>query len=319
MNLPFQTQALPTIPFKGGLLTILQELGKGAFGVVYKVTDQWNNTYALKDILCRNKLAIPDAEREVQILKQVSHENVIALVDADTFSDVSGNWHMLILTEFFPGGNLNERLIQPSDENTNLKWFRQAAAGLAFLHSRGVVHRDLKPENVLLTATDDIKLADFGLAREYVAITVIGAKPKDDEWIINTYTQRYMNTFAGTPPWMAPEVLRHPSRKYTEKADVFSVGTIFFAILEREFVVTNDGKRFYGAFINISGVGRKVGLGEAMAKHDHNISIHFSSQAQGSSLMQQLTLDALKYDYHERPSAQAINQKLNCTEQCMIQ
>ena len=52
----------------------------------------------------------------------------------------------------------------------NFRWMSKLAAGLSYLHSVNVIHRDLKPENVLLTATDDAKLADFGLAREFIAL-----------------------------------------------------------------------------------------------------------------------------------------------------
>ena len=94
-------------------------------------------------------------------MNQVPHENVISVIGAEQFRDSQG-LHMLILTKYCPVGNLNERLTRPSSEEFNLKWIRQMAAALPFLHSRRVVHRDLKADNVLLTVTEDAKLADFG-------------------------------------------------------------------------------------------------------------------------------------------------------------
>ena len=73
----------------------------------------------------------------------------------------------MILTEYCNGGNLNEHLSRPSVNWENRKWIREIADALAFLHSSEIVHRDLKPDNVLLTAAEDVKVADFGLAREY--------------------------------------------------------------------------------------------------------------------------------------------------------
>ena len=213
---------------------------------------------------------------------------MIAVIGADQYRDTRG-LHMLILTEYCAGGNLNDRLTRPSSDLVNYKWMRQMAAALAYLHTREVVHRDLKPENVLFTETEDIKLADFGLAREYIALTQTPEQRDDGSWI-STYAQYYMNTYAGTPYWMAPDVF---SGHYTEKADVFSLGVLFFAILERDFVMGN-GKPYYGAFKSVAGAGR-VGLGYAMAKYDAGVSIEFSSRAQGSPLMQSITLDALKY------------------------
>ena len=138
-----------------------------------------------------------------------------------------------MLTEYGGGGNLNDRLYRPSSEETNLKWFHQTTAALAYLHSdiQGVVHRDLKPENVLLTEADDIKLADFGLYRECIALKQTCVQNDDGSWM-TAYAQFYMNTFAGTPYWIAPEVF---TGHYTEKYDAFSLDVISFATLERDF------------------------------------------------------------------------------------
>ena len=186
---------------------VQQRLGNGAFGVVYKVKDEaYSTVYALKDVLCKDKAQIEDAIREVKTMQKLSHENVISVLGADHLKDAQG-LHMLILSEYCAGGNLNERLNQKSTDEMNLKWMRQIAAGLAYLHSQNVVHRDLKPENVLLTAKpkEDVKLADFGLAREFVALKSIAARRDDGSWL-RGYAQFYMDSVVGTPHWMAPEV-----------------------------------------------------------------------------------------------------------------
>ena len=285
-------------------VTIQQRLGNGNFGVVYKVKDEANSrVYALKDVLCLNTSALRNAVREAKTLNKISHQNVIAVMGADEFQDSKG-LHMLLLTEYCSGGSLNDRLPRPSSEEMNMKWISQTAAALAHLHSRGVVHRDLKADNVLLTATEDVKLADFGLAREYTTLKRIDVKQDEGSWL-TSYTQYYMNSGVGPIHWVAPEFF---ACRYSEKADVFSLGTLFFAILERDFIVI-DGEAIYGAFVNIRGVG-KLGLGLAMAEVDSGISITFSSRAQGSNALQRVVLEALQYDKHDRPSAQEIYDKV---------
>jgi len=281
----------------GRQLRIQKRLGNGAFGVVYKVKDLASSReYALKDVLCTDTSDILNAIGEAMTLNQISHENVIAVEGAYQFRNALG-LHMLILTEYCAGGNLNERLNRPSSEELNFEWMRQISDALAYLHSCNVVHCDLKPENVLLTEEEDVKLADFGLAREFIALKT-DARLDDDSWL-TSYAQYYMDSEVGTPFWMAPEVF---DGHYTEKADVFSLGVLFYAILERDFITDVNGKKFYGAFKRIRGKG-KVGLGYAMAIHNPDISIDFSSRAQGSNTQQRITLDALEYDKEDRPSA----------------
>ncbi|XP_078367875.1 serine/threonine-protein kinase PDIK1L-like [Oculina patagonica] len=299
LNLP------PRVSVNNKTVRIQQRLGNGAFGVVYKVKDKASSTiYALKDVPCLYDSQLYNAVREARTLSKISHKNVIEIIAADKYLDSKGLLHMLLLTEYCSGGSLNERLDRPSTEEMNLKWISQISAALAHLHSRGVVHRDLKADNVLLTATLDVKLADFGLAREYTALKRTYAQEDDGSWL-TSYTQYYMSSGIGPIHWVAPEFF---TGHYTEKADVFSLGTLFYAILERDFIVV-DGKAMYGAFVKIHGVG-KVGLGLAMKEVGRRIRIAFSSYAQGSNALQRVALKALQYDPDDRPSAQKVYDKV---------
>ena len=286
---------------------IQQRFGNGAFGVVYKVKDEASyEVYALKDVLCLNASALRNALRRASALSQILHKNLITIVGPDEFLYNKG-LHMLLLTEYCSGGSLNDRLARPSSEEMNMKWISQTAAALADLHSCGVVHRDLKADNVLLTATEDVKLADFGLVREYTELRVKPTRPipQDESSWITSYAHYYMNSGTGPIHWMAPEFF---SGHYTEIADVFSLGSLFFAILERDFIAA-CGKTIYGTFVENPTEG-KVGLGFAMEKLDRHIKITFSSYAQGSMALQRVVLGALQYDVNDRPSAQEMYDKV---------
>lgn len=281
---------------------IQKTLGEGAFGVVHQVKDQASSEeFALKYIRCENESALNNAVSEAKNLyKVVSHKNIITIQGVDAFRENSGSRHFLILTELCAGGSLNERLMRPSSDQVNLKWMSQIADALSYLHTKGIVHRDLKPENVLLTGKEDVKMADFGLAREYIALK--RADPVNG-WL-TFYKQYYMNTLAGTPFWIAPEVFRG---HYTQKADVFSLGVIFFAILERDYVIFK-GKRYYGAFVLLNYEG-KVGLGYAMSRNQ-NAEVKFSPATQGSTSQRRVTLHTLSYNANDRPSAKEVYERI---------
>ena len=293
------------------IVNIRKRLGNGAFGVVYKVKEVGTSkVYAMKDILCLNDSAIRNVIREVSTLNRISHENVIAMVSVDSFYDGRGS-HMLLLTEYCPGGSLNDRLARPSSDQQNLKWMIQTADAVAHLHSCNVVHRDLKADNVLLTASEDVKLGDFGLAREYIALKRASVQQDDGSWL-TTYTQYYMQSGTGPIHWVAPEFFRG---HYTEKADIFSLGTLLFAILERDYIVIN-GKAIYVAFVIVPGAG-KTGVGFAMENFDANTRIQFSSHAQGSNALQRNVRELLKYNPRDRPTAREICNSLRVIQVCI--
>ena len=292
------------------LVKVKRPLGSGAFGHVYKVKDMVTGMkYALKDVLHHQSQWSEAAMQEIDILRQNSHANVVTLIAPDQRSDYDG-LHVLILMDYCAGGTLNERLDRPSSAIVNVKWMKQGASALDYLHKKNVVHRDLKTENVLLTETEDIKLADFGLARLFITLKT-NERPllRDDDSWLRSYVELYMNSEVGTPHWMAPEVFQG---HYTEKADVFSLGAIFFAILQRDCVDVG-GKRFYGAFHRVWPFSdNAVGLGYAMAKGfgGSNIQAAFSDGAQGSNTMKNITLAALQEEAEERPTAAEVYRRL---------
>ena len=301
-----QIYTMAMLNVSGRCVVIEHVLGQGGFGIVSRVRDAVTaELLALKDIACQNPTANTSALEEMNTLRSLSHPSIIKLIAADRFFDRHGGIpHVRILMEYCSGGNLNDRLARPGyDTPKNLKWMRQIADALAYLHSCNTVHRDLKPENVLLTDQDNIKLADFGLARKYIALKQSnGAEHVND-------AQYYMQTKACTLLYMAPEVF---AGHYTEKSDVFSLGVLFYAIVERQFMSVGVETKMFGAFVSITeqrtGDGTKVGLGYAMANGYPDKMIKFTK---ASTNVQQLIENALSYDYHKRKSARHVKEQLN--------
>ena len=319
----------PTIQVEGRWLNVQGILGNGSFGVVYKVTDEANpwKVFALKQVVCFDASQTDNVVREVRIMKQLRHQNVISMFAADQMIEYQGLHtavHMLIVTDYCEGGSLNARLRRPSCEETNYKWILQITEALAYLHSQPipVVHRDLKADNVLLTATEDVKLADFGLARHYFALKESVQYCPDGSWM-TYFSKYYMNSGVGPPHWVAPEFFR---QRYTEKADVFSIGTLILGILQRDFIMFND-KPIYGAFVNIPqntfgpyGVvvqWVKVGIGYAMAMYNPNSPIPLSLCPPLSNALQEIALRSMQYNEYDRPSAAEICSQVKSIPSCI--
>ncbi len=147
-------------------------------------------------------------EREVVIMKLIEHPNVIDLYDI-----WENRGELYLVLEYVEGGELFDYVSSngalPEEEAVRL--FRQIIAGLSYCHRFNICHRDLKPENILLDSRRNIKLADFGMA---------ALQPKD----------KWLNTSCGSPHYAAPEIIM--GHKYRgDKADIWSVGIILFAML----------------------------------------------------------------------------------------
>lgn len=191
-------------------IPLLQVVGRGSFGTVYKA--RWQGTFVAVKLIEqeseRNAFA-----REVRQLSRVSHPNIIALYGACTKKP-----HVCLVMEYAEGGSLYNVLhCRPKPRYTighAMSWARQTAEGVAYLHNMDpiMIHRDLKPPNLLLKRGGTLlKICDFGTVADKAT------------WMTNN---------KGSAAWMAPEVFE--SSKYSEKCDVFSFGIILWEVLARE-------------------------------------------------------------------------------------
>ncbi|KAG5472527.1 hypothetical protein LSCM1_03928 [Leishmania martiniquensis] len=182
-------------------------LGKGSYGTVHLGILTNGKLVAVKyvNVVSESPEALASVEAEVNMLRELSHPNIIRYFGAHTIQDT-----MLVFMEFAVGGSLTSivRKFTHLTEPVMQLYTFQILKGLQYLHDKGVVHRDIKGENILIDGYGVAKLADFGCSKSLANIANAG--------------QVGCGTLVGSPFWMAPEVIR--SEAYGTKADIWSVG-----------------------------------------------------------------------------------------------
>ncbi|GAV56948.1 Pkinase_Tyr domain-containing protein/EDR1 domain-containing protein [Cephalotus follicularis] len=192
-------------------LQIGERIGIGSYGEVYHA--DWNGTeVAVKKFLDQDFSgdALIQFRCEVEIMLRLRHPNVVLFMGAVTRPP-----HFSILTEFLPRGSLYRLLHRPNsllDEKRRMRMALDVAKGMNYLHTSHptIVHRDLKSPNLLVDKNWVVKVCDFGLSR------------------MKHHTFLSSKSTAGTPEWMAPEVLRNEPAN--EKCDVYSFGVILWEL-----------------------------------------------------------------------------------------
>jgi serine/threonine protein kinase len=206
-----------------GRYRILEEVGRGAMGIVYKAQDPAiGRTIAIKSI---RLLDLTDEEererlrerlfREAQSAGILSHPNIVTIYDI-----AEENGMAYIFMEFVNGPPLEKmlRVEQTPDKETLLSIIRQTAAALDYAHRKGIVHRDIKPANIMIHEDGTAKITDFGVAK------------------IVSQQMTMAGTMMGTPSYMPPEQVQGAS--VDGRADQFSLAVIVYEVLtgEKPFV-----------------------------------------------------------------------------------
>src|SRR5215471_10285336 len=150
-----------------GRYVVLGLLGRGGMGEVYAAYDpELDRKIAVKLLHARGEVSTPHGRtrllREAQAIARLSHPNVVVVYDVGTFQD-----SMFIAMEFVEGHTLGYWLqAKPRTWREVLDVFLEAGRGLVAAHDAGLVHRDFKPDNVMITRDGQVRVMDFGLARE---------------------------------------------------------------------------------------------------------------------------------------------------------
>ncbi len=198
-----------------GRYEILQELGQGAMGIVYLGKDpSINREVAIKTInyadIAADELSDVKARffREAEAAGKLSHPNIVTIYDMGEDHDMAYIAMELLkgkeLTHYCQKGNLLPL-------KRVLKMVSSVAEALGYAHSQEVVHRDIKPANIILLDDDQVKVADFGIARV----------------ISSSKTQT--GVIFGTPRYMSPEQVA--GKKVDGRSDLFSLGVVFYELL----------------------------------------------------------------------------------------
>ena len=196
-----------------GRYQILEELGKGGMGAVYKALDtQIKEEVAIKLIrpeVASNEETLERFSNELKLARKISHKNVCRMYHLEREGDTP-----YISMEYLEGQDLKDRM-QKKEKLTpeeTIEIAKQVCEGLAEAHRMGVVHRDLKPQNIMMDKGGQAKIMDFGIARsvEAAGVTATGV-------------------IIGTPDYISPE--QAEGQDVDHRSDIYSLGVILYEMV----------------------------------------------------------------------------------------
>lgn len=208
-----------------GKYEIIEKIGRGGFGVVYKARDRSLDRLVALKVLHPQLTVEPDFiekfRKEAQVQARISHNNVVTIYEINEFEG-----RIYIAMAYMAGGSLAKRIADgPISLDEAVKITDDAGKGLQAGHEKGLIHRDVKPGNILFNESGEVVIADFGLAKAV-------------ELSSSTAFSSYGGA-VGTPNYRAPE-LWTGTEPPTPATDVYSLACVFFEMLTGEVLFDGD-------------------------------------------------------------------------------
>jgi serine/threonine protein kinase len=223
---------------KLGHFEILESIGRGGMGAVYKARDTHLDRFVAIKVLTPEKVADPERKwrfvQEARAASALNHPNIVHIYDIAEADGIG-----FIAMEYVPGETLDQMIGRNGLRlNDALKYAVQIADALGKAHSAGIVHRDLKPSNVIVTSDGVIKVLDFGLAKlterdvgEFGETKTLRAKegPGTEE-----------GTILGTVAYMSPE--QAEGKQVDARSDIFSFGSVLYEMVTGRRAFEGDSR-----------------------------------------------------------------------------
>lgn len=196
-----------------GKYQIIEELGRGGMGRVYKALDtEVNEKVAIKLIkpeIASDKKAIERFRNELKFARKIRHKHVCQMYDLNREQD-----SFYITMEYMPGEDLKSLIKKMGalSPGQAISLAKQICDGLSEAHRLGVIHRDLKPQNIMIDAEGNARIMDFGIARSTEGKSITGA-----------------GVMIGTPDYMSPEQV--DGKEVDQRSDIYSLGIILYEMV----------------------------------------------------------------------------------------